>query len=88
MITSSQYTIDGVAVKLVASAIGHRKVIVHNFGSHNVYMNGADTVTTSTGFVLDKAAGPITVVVAPDEELWGICLAGQTTTVAVLVTDE
>lgn len=88
MITSAQYTIDGVAIKIVATAIGHRTAVLNNFGSHPLYVNGADTVTSSTGFYLDKASGPVNVKIAPDEELWAIAGAGTTTTVSVMLTDE
>lgn len=88
MITSAQYTVDGVAIKIVATAIGHRTAMIHNHGSHPVYLNGANTVSTTTGFYVDKECGIVSVKVSPDEELWAICAADQTVTVTVLLTDE
>lgn len=88
MITSAKYTVDGVPIKIVASDIGHRVAMIHNQGSHPMYVNGANTVSEATGFYVDKACGIVYVNVAPDEELWALCAGGNTVIVTVLLTDE
>lgn len=88
MITSASYTVDGTPIKIVPSDIGHRVAMIHNIGSHPIYLNGANTVSAATGFYIDKACGVVPVKVAPDEELWALCAGGNTVTVTVLLTDE
>jgi hypothetical protein len=48
------------------------------------YIGGDNTVTTSNGFKLDNAAGPFTITIPQNEELWAIVASG-TPTVSVLV---
>jgi hypothetical protein len=85
MIASAQYSVDGTAVKIAASGYGYRTVHVHNIGNAAIYVNGASSVTTSTGFYIDKGAGPQLYLLAPQDELW--CIAGGTAqTVTVLIT--
>ena len=85
MIASAQYSIDGTAVKIAAAADGYRDVHVHVVGNAAVYINGTSAVTTSTGFYLDKGAGPQVFHIGPLEELWGIA-GGTAQTVTVLIT--
>ena len=83
MITSAQYSIDGTAVKIAPSNQGYRDVHVHVVGNAAVYLGKSD-VTTSTGFYLDKNAGPQVFRLDPADELWGIA-GGTAQTVTVLV---
>jgi len=85
MITSAQYSIDGTAIKIAGTNQGYRDVHVHNIGNAAIYVNGASSVTTSTGFYIDKAAGPQVFHIGPQDELW--CITGASAqTVTVLIT--
>ena len=85
MIASAQYSVDGTAVKIATSGQGYRTVHVHNIGNAAIYLNGASTVSTSTGFYVDKAAGPQVYLLAPQDEMWAIA-GGTAQTVTVLIT--
>ena len=84
MIASAQYSIDGTAVKIASTNQGYRDVHVHVVGNGAVYLNGSNAVTTSTGFYLDKGAGPQVFHIGPQDELWGIA-GGTAQTVTVLI---
>lgn len=84
MITSAQYSVAATAIKIAPTADGYRNVHVHNVGNGAVYL-GTSAVTTSTGFYLDKGAGPQVFHLDPQDELWAIATAtAQTVTVAVV----
>jgi hypothetical protein len=83
MIASYQFSVDGTALKLVSASQTAKVVIIHNVGNGSVYMNGTSAVSSSTGFYIDKAAGPLQIQLASGDELWGISASG-THTVTVL----
>lgn len=80
MITSAQYTVGTTAVKLVASSETKKVVAVHNIGTGTIFLNGSSSVTATTGFALDKAAGPFEIQLAAGDELWAITTSGTHTT--------
>lgn len=85
MITSAQYSVDGTAVKIASAGYGYRNVHVHNIGNAAIYLNGSSSVTTSTGFYVDKAAGPQVFMLAPQDEMWAIG-TGIPVSVTVIIT--
>ena len=85
MITSAQYSVDGTAVKIASAGYGYRTVHVHNIGNAAIYLNGSSSVTTSTGFYVDKAAGPQVFLIAPQDEMWAIA-GGTAQIVTVIIT--
>ena len=72
------------ATQLVTAEPMTREVILHLLTSATFYVGGDNTVTSSTGFKIDNAAGPVTIQVPSNEVLWGITASG-TPTVSVLV---
>ena len=84
MITSAQYSVDGTAVKIVATNQGFRNVSIHPTTSGSIYIGPAG-VTTSTGFLIDNATGPYSLLVAPQDEIWATAASG-TKTVTVITS--
>lgn len=82
MITSAQYAIDGIAIKISATSQTPRHVYVHA-KSGTLYLNGSDSVTSSTGLEIDNATGITMIEMDSDDELWCIS-GGGTHTVTVL----
>lgn len=76
MIATAQYSVDGTAVKLISASQTAKVVVVHNIGSGTIFLNGANTVSSTTGFALDKAAGPFEIQLAAPDELWAISGSG------------
>ena len=72
------------ATQLVTAKPLTRDVMVHILTAANFYVGGNNTVTSSTGLLIDNAAGPITIRVPSNEVLWAIAASG-TPTVSVLV---
>lgn len=82
MIQTAQYAIDGVTIKIVASNQVPRNVSVH-LVSGAIYIGSSNSVTASTGFLVEKAAGVYQLQVDANDELWAIS-SGGTHTVTVL----
>ena len=83
-LTTNQYSVDGTAVLLVADSPSGIRVTLHNTDQGNpVYINGASTVSSVTGFRID-AKQVVQLTLNASEQLWGICGAGQTAVVAIL----
>lgn len=82
MMQSAQYSIDGTAVKISATSQTPRNVYIHCV-SGTLYLNGSNAVTASTGMLIDKAAGIVSIQMDNDDELWAISSSG-THTVTVL----
>jgi hypothetical protein len=68
---------------IVPAWIGWREIMLHNIGNGIVYL-GNSTVTTSTGFYVDKAAGVMRIQLPPNETIYGITSTG-TETMSVLL---
>jgi hypothetical protein len=81
---SSQTALSVTATKIVAAEPLTRQVCVHVLTANTYYIGGDNTVTTANGFMLDNAAGPYTLTVPQNEELWAIVASG-TPTISVLV---
>jgi len=80
MISTAQYSVGTTAVKLVDSSQVAKVIVIHNVGSGAVYINGTSAVSSTTGFYIDKAAGPLQIQIAAGDELWGIAASGSHTT--------
>lgn len=87
MITSAQYSVDGVAVKLAEVTVGHKTVHVAPTGNNTVWLGGSSAVTQTTGYGLQKALGAHDIFLGPGDSLWAICTNGQTETVTVLIAE-
>ena len=85
MITSAHYSVDGTAVRIATTNEGYRDVYVHVTSNAAIYLNGNSSVTTSTGFYVDKAAGPQVFLLAPQDEMWAIG-TGTPVSVTVIIT--
>ena len=81
----SQTTVTTSATLLVDSDSTHRNIVLHAVGNGIVYL-GSSTVTSSTGFYVDKAAGAIPITLPSNEKLYGITASG-TQLVTVLTPD-
>ena len=81
---SSQTALSTTATKIVAAEPLTRIICVHVLTAATYYIGGDNTVTTSNGLKLDNAAGPFTITIPQNEELWAIVASG-TPTVSVLV---
>ncbi len=82
MITSAQYSIDGVAIKISATSQTPRHVYVHP-KSGTLYLNGSSAVTSSTGLEIDNSSGVVFIQMDADDELW--CIAGGGTHVVTVL---
>ena len=85
MITSTQLTVSSTAVQVVATSQAPKRVSLHCHNTADVYISGANTVTSANGFLVDKAAGVFTVQIDSDEELWAIAAAGSHTLTVLVV---
>lgn len=82
MMTSAQYEIDGVAIKISATSQTPRHVYIYA-KSGTLYLNGANTVTALTGLEIDKAAGIVKIEMDSDDELW--CISGGGTHIVTVL---
>jgi hypothetical protein len=80
MPSTAQYSVDGTAIKIVASTIMPKEVHLH-VASGAVYI-GDSTVSNTTGLLLDNG-DKIIIHLADHEELWCKASSG-TSTVYVL----
>jgi hypothetical protein len=80
---SGQVALSTSATKIIAAEPLTRNVVLHVITSATIYV-GDGTVTTSNGFKIDNAAGPVAITIPPNEELFGIVASG-TPTVSYLV---
>lgn len=85
MITNAHYAIDGTAVKIVPTGIGHRTAHIAALGNTTVYLGGSNAVTSINGFAYTKALGETDFILGPLDELWAICENLQTETLTVMV---
>ena len=63
----------------------NRTVVLHAIGNSPIYLGGSD-VTTSTGFYLDKASGPVVLELPPAEKLYAVVTTG-TQVISTLLPD-
>jgi hypothetical protein len=71
-------TITDTATKVLDANDVYRPVFLQIIGNQTVYLGDNDTVTTSTGFPVVKHTNAVTGQLAPGQELWAICVSGQT----------
>lgn len=71
-----QHTVTTTATLIIDADSTHRTVVLHAIGNGVIYLGGSN-VTSSTGFYLDKAAGPIVLQLPPAEKLYGIVTTGS-----------
>lgn len=86
IVSSSQYSVDGTAVKIAATNEVQRHVSIHNTGNQPIYVGPTSAVTTTTGFYIDKAAGIFTVQIDANDELWAIAPSGTHVVTVLQVT--
>ena len=82
MALSSQYTVDGTAVKIASS--NGTPIEVHVNAEADIWVGGS-TVTTSNGFLINKG-DEFHVTLADHAELWAIHDGLVATTVYALVS--
>lgn len=80
-----QHTVTTTATLIVDADSVNRTIVIHAIGNGTVYLGGSN-VTTSSGFYLDKAAGPVVMQLPPAEKLFGIVATG-TDVVSTLLPD-
>lgn len=81
----NQHTIGTTAALIIDSDSTNRTIVLHAIGNGAVYLGGS-TVTTSAGFYLDKAAGPVVLQLPPGEKLYGVVSTG-TQVISTLLPD-
>lgn len=83
-LASNNYTIDGTAVLISNDSASGCRITLHNTDQGTpVFINGASTVTSVTGFRID-AKQIVQLTLNPSEQLWGICSTGQSAVVSVI----
>jgi len=70
---------------VVAADDKHRVVLLHVIGAGTVYLGGSD-VTTTTGFLTEKNAVPLSLTVPFNETVWAVVATG-TENVRILTPD-
>ena len=70
-----QHTVTTSPTLVVDSDSTHRTVVLHAIGNGTIYLGGSN-VTSSTGFYLDKAAGPVVMQLPPGEKLYAVVITG------------
>ena len=80
-----QHTVGTTPTLIVDADSVNRTIVIHAIGNGTVYLGGSN-VSTTTGFYLDKAAGPVVMQLPPAEKLYGIVSIG-TDVVSTLLPD-
>ena len=80
-----QHTVGTTPTLIIDSDSTNRTIVLHAIGNGVIYLGGAN-VTTTQGFYLDKAAGPIVLELPPAEKLYGIVTNG-TDIISTLLPD-
>ena len=83
---STQTSVTTAATLLVAADNINRQIYIHAISNTAIYLGGS-TVTTSTGFVLEKDDGYLALNIPIGETLYAIVATG-TETVTVLLPNE
>ena len=83
-LTTNQYAINATATLVVDQSASGVRCTLHNIDQGNpVYVGASSSVTSVTGFRMD-AKDKLQVTLNPSEQLWAICAANQTATLAVV----
>ena len=80
-----QHTVGTTPLLIIDADSTNRTVVLHAIGNSPIYFGGSD-VTTSTGFYLDKAAGPVVLELPPAEKLYAVVTTG-TQVISTLLPD-
>lgn len=80
-----QHTVGTTPLLIIDADSTNRTVVLHAIGNSPIYLGGSD-VTTSTGFYLDKAAGPVVLELPPAEKLYAVVTTG-TQVISTLLPD-
>ena len=83
---STQTSVTTAATLLVAADNINRQIYIHAISNTAIYLGGS-TVTTSTGFILEKDDGYLALNIPIGETLYAIVATG-TETVTVLLPNE
>lgn len=86
MITTAQYAVDGTAIKLVSKSETPKMVTIHSKTVGDLFINGTNAVTSSTGLLVDKATGPFTCEIGATDEMWAIAGVGTQTVTVMVIT--
>ena len=83
-LTSNQYSVTSTPTLLVDQSPSGVRVTLHNLDQGNpVYINGASSVSTVTGFRID-AKQIVQFDLNPSEQLWGVTSPNTSSTVAII----
>lgn len=74
MITN-QYIVTTTRSKVLVEAPIERTIYLHILGAGTVYIGGAD-VTAANGFLTEKNAVPLQLLIPPHQELWAVADSG------------
>lgn len=80
-------TVTGTASQVIGSDPTNRPVWLQIDGNNTVYL-GDSTVTTANGFPIAKHSAPIQGSLAPGQDLWAVCVEGQTETLRIFSAPE
>lgn len=83
---STQTSVTTAATLLVASDNVNRQIYIHSISNTAIYLGGS-TVTTSTGFLLEKDDGYLAVTIPMNETLYAIVSTGTETVTVLLPND-
>jgi len=78
MMTSAQYSIASTPVKISSTSQTPRIINIH-VTNGSMYIGATNTVSTTTGFFYEKAAGILTIEMDSDDELWAMTDSGTHT---------
>jgi hypothetical protein len=86
IVTTAQYTVGTTAAQITASDGVNRQITIHAIGNSAVYLGASSAVTTSTGFYIDKNAGPLQIEIDGNDELWAISSASSQVVTVLQIT--
>ena len=83
-LTTNQYALNSTPVIVADQSPSGVQISLHNIDQGTPCFVGANSsVSSVTGFKLD-AKDKVQLVLQPSEQLWAVCAAGQTSTLAVI----
>ena len=83
---STQTSVTTAATLLVAADNINRQIYIHSLSNTAIYLGGS-TVTTSTGFLLEKDDGYLALTIPIGETLYAIVGTGTETVTVLLPND-
>ena len=82
-VITGHIAVTSTRAKIVTPDADGCRLMLHTIGNTDVYIGG-DTVTTSTGLLLDKDAAAVEIRLRPGDELWAVCGTTETLTYMIL----